>query len=94
MKQIHLDQTKFEPLWRDMVISLPYLIIAMIVIAFGILTYIAVLPQEDEVTLDSGVATVDSYDFTFNTKLLHELSNTSQPVSVNESGGRNPFSPF
>ncbi len=65
-----------------------------VVLAFLVLTYFAIMPQEDLAAKEAGRKVVDSLDLQFNQKLLKELSGTSNPTSVSDSGGRDPFSPF
>ena len=68
--------------------------VAVVLISFIILTYIAITPTEDPTVKAEGTARVESLDIQFNKKLLGELAGTTQTPTVTASGGRDPFTAF
>jgi L-asparagine transporter-like permease len=94
MMKIKFNREKLQDFIKKAIKAVPLTIIILVVISFLILTYMAIMPSEDLAAQEEGQATVDSLNIQFNAKLLKDLSNTSKPASVGETGGRDPFSPF
>lgn len=69
--------------------------VIMVIVIFGALTYLALVPGSDEETVLEGEERVTSINaIRFNTKLLNELGATTTPSSLDATGGRNPFTDF
>ena len=92
--KFEVDKNKLGKVLGDLLRILPVALILITTVIFLVLTYLAIFPQEDLVAEEAGSARVKSLDIRFDSKLLGELSNTSSPSTVGESGGRDPFSPF
>lgn len=89
-----IDKEKLVNYGQQVLRWLPITSIVLTVIVFMILTYYSVVPRVDDAVRAEGSIEVQSLDIRFNSKLLSDLANTSQPSTVDGSGGRDPFSPF
>lgn len=69
--------------------------VVIVIAVFGALTYLALVPGDDEGAVIEGEERVTSIDsIRFDTKLLNELGATTTPSSLDATGGRNPFTDF
>jgi hypothetical protein len=94
MMDIKFDNEKLLASAKDKIKYLPAFIITLIVIAFGILTYIALFPGQNSALVEKGEKRVSALDIRFDTKLLKELGSTKPSVELGTAGGRDPFSGF
>lgn len=89
-----IDKEKLRVFFAKFVKALPMLVVVSVIVVFAVLTYIAITPAEDAAVKSEGDLRVQSLDIHFSKKLLDDLASTTQPTTVKENGGRDPFSPF
>jgi hypothetical protein len=54
----------------------------------------SLFPRTDNSIVEEGKKRLQSLDITFSSKTLNTLKQTKNPVDLNASGGRDPFSNF
>ena len=92
--KIKLNKDRLKKTGDGFIRWLPLYSVVITIVIFLILSYFAVVPRVDDQVRSDGSAQVQALDIQFNTKLLKELANSTQSAQVNETGGRDPFSPF
>ena len=92
--KLSFSKVKFEKTVRSIWKMFPIISVLLIMVIFLIMTYIVITPREDADVKAAGDAEVQSLNINFNKKLLDQLAGTTQTPTVNESGGRDPFSPM
>lgn len=91
---IKFDTEKIVNFTKANLKYLPFALIGVVVVIFGLLTYLALYPGVDAIHIAEGEAKVQSLDIRFNTKLLSEIGATKTPTQLGTAGGRDPFSGF
>jgi hypothetical protein len=84
-----IKNLKLATIWQSTLRIMPVLIAAIFIISFTVLTYVSVLPRDDDTVKSEGALRVESLKINFNQKLLREL--TAEKVSAGPVSGRNPF---
>ena len=77
-------------IWKGFKRIFPSLFIVVFMVTFAVLTYLAIMPRDDEVEKTKGDKKVEELDFSFNQKLISEISISKEPAAT--ISGRNPFS--
>ena len=87
--KIDLSKNNLERVGQAAAKFLPGLFVIVFMISFSILSYLALVPQEDVTAKAAGEQKMDDLSINFNTKLLKELS--ANTPSVGPVTTRNPF---
>ncbi len=84
-----LNNPKLVAAKQSIIRLLPVICVVAFVLAFSVLTYLALAPRDDDTTVAAGEQKLNELNLSFNGRLLKSLS--SPETSSGSSSARNPF---